>query len=160
MSEETSPAPVPESVPDFRSESEPAPGSGSTPTDDPSGPRGPFLSWPPPGLEPIQGRLTGTNALLFLGAIVLVLPLLVSIGTEQSFTSLGVFGSAGWIVAVTTVCGLVLLAEGFRRFFTPSCEPVTGPSSRGMVGSPSCRSRPTAPATPVSFSRAPGSMRA
>jgi len=76
-----------------------------------------FITWPPPGLEQIQGALLPAIGFLGLGAAILVLPLLLSIGSEQSFMSLGPFGPNWWILAITSGLGLVILGEAFHRLF-------------------------------------------
>ena len=59
---------------------ETAPGESS----DTAEPSPPFLTWPPPGLEQIQGLLLSTISYLALGGIILIVPLWYSIGTEQN----------------------------------------------------------------------------
>jgi len=92
---------------------ETAPGESS----DTAEPSPPFLTWPPPGLEQIQGLLLSTISYLALGGIILIVPLWYSIGTEQNFTSFGPFGFNWWIIVSTTGLGLLLLLEGFHRLF-------------------------------------------
>lgn len=76
-----------------------------------------YLGWPPPGLERIQGSLLPAAGFIGLGGLVLILPLLVSIGIRQSFTSFGPFGARWWVMGMTTGLGLILLLDGFHRFF-------------------------------------------
>ena len=79
----------------------------------PSG--GPYVSWPPPGLERLHGRLWSLIPILAIGDFVLLFPLLSSVVTEQEFSSLGPFGHSWWIVLITTVVGVVILIAGFVR---------------------------------------------
>lgn len=76
-----------------------------------------YLSWPPPGLEAVQGMLLSAAGFIGIGGIILILPLLVSIGIHQSFTGLGPFGDNWWILGVTTGSGLLFLTDGFHRLF-------------------------------------------
>jgi hypothetical protein len=46
------------------------------------------LSWPPPGLERLQGRVWRVIAVGWIGSLVLVLPLLWALAVEQPFYSL------------------------------------------------------------------------
>ncbi len=73
------------------------------------------LSWPPPALESIHGKLWPAIAVLGLADIVLVLPLLVSLGTHQPLGSLGPFGDAFWVPLATTFFGSVALVGGLWR---------------------------------------------
>ncbi len=75
----------------------------------------PTLSWPPPALEPIHGKLWPAIAVLGLADIVLVLPLLVSLGTHQPLGSLGPFGDAFWVPLATTFFGSFALVGGLTR---------------------------------------------
>lgn len=70
------------------------------------------LSWPPPALELIHGKLWPAIAGLGLADIVLVLPLLVSLGTHQPLGSLGPFGDAFWVPLATTFIGSIALVGG------------------------------------------------
>ncbi len=51
----------------------------------------PPLSWPPPGLERLQGALWKITGLSWSGTLILVLPLLWALAVEQPFYSLGPF---------------------------------------------------------------------
>ena len=63
-----------------------------------------FISWPPPELEAVQGRLWDVASQVGLGSVVLVLPLLWSVTGEQGFSSLGIFGERfGILVGLTLV---------------------------------------------------------
>ena len=77
-----------------------------------------FLSWPPPGLESIQGAGLPTAGFIGIGGLVLILPLLVSIGINQRFTSSGPFGGYGWPLVLFSSAGLLLLAEGLQTTCT------------------------------------------
>lgn len=89
------------------------------PTTDPgrggAGGEGPGLvRWPPPELARLQGELWRVIAVGALGALILVGPLLWAVATEREFWSLGAFGQAWWMVLVTTLLGLLLLAAAYR----------------------------------------------
>jgi len=80
-------------------------------------PAGRFLNWPPPGLESIQRTGLSTAGFIGCGALTLVVPLLVSIGINQRFTSYGPF-DGNWIPLVFfSMVGLILLADGLHRLF-------------------------------------------
>lgn len=51
----------------------------------------PPLSWPPPGVERLQGSLWRVIGLSWTGSIILVMPLLWALAAEQPFYSLGPF---------------------------------------------------------------------
>src|SRR5688572_1249270 len=59
----------------------------------------PRLSWPPPGLEPLQGVLWPLLRRFGFGAAMFAFPLLIAIATPQGFASLGPFGRSFWIPA-------------------------------------------------------------
>jgi hypothetical protein len=67
------------------------------------------LSWPPPGLEKLHGTLWPLVRRLGAGSILFALPLLVAIATEQSFSSLGPFGTSYWVPALTATTALFVL---------------------------------------------------
>ncbi len=73
------------------------------------------LSWPPPGLEALHGRLWPLVALVAIGDIMLFLPLLVAVGTRQHFASLGPFGENWWFLIVTTTLGVLILLGSLER---------------------------------------------
>lgn len=77
----------------------------------------PPLPWPPPGLEKIQGKLWGVTGTLWLGSLVLVLPLLWSLGIEQPFSSLGPFGENWELGLFIALVGLVILLLAFTGLF-------------------------------------------
>ncbi len=78
-------------------------------------PSTPSLSWPPPALEPIHGRLWPAIAVLAFADIVLVPPLLLSLGASQPIGSLGPYGDAFWVPLATTFLGLLILVAGLWR---------------------------------------------
>lgn len=66
----------------------------------------PPLSWPPPGLERMQGdlaRIAGKGA---LAGGVLVLPLLFVVSRHQDFATLGPLADAWWVILVLATVGL------------------------------------------------------
>jgi len=71
-------------------------------------PSPPPLSWPPPGLEGLQGRLWPVTALCWLGAVVLVAPLLWALVADQTLWSLGPFEERWEVVIGLTIVGTVL----------------------------------------------------
>ncbi len=74
-------------------------------------------AWPPPGLETIQGRLWTAIALLSVGGVAMVLPVLVAAALPRPFWSLGPFGAAWWAPATAALLGLVVALAGFDRLF-------------------------------------------
>jgi hypothetical protein len=76
-----------------------------------------MASWPPPGLESIQGAMWQITTALVLGGLILVLPLLYSVGIEQDYWKLGPFGSNWWALLATSGIGLVVLLSAFDRLF-------------------------------------------
>ena len=78
-------------------------------------PTTPSLSWPPPALESIHGKLWPTIAVLAFADVVLVPPLLLSLGTHQPIGSLGPFGDAFWVPLATTFLGTLILVAGLWR---------------------------------------------
>ena len=75
----------------------------------------PRLSWPPPGLENLQGSLWFVVGEFVIGSAILAFPLLIAIATQQRFSSLGAFGMSWWIPLATTLIGLVILAGATWR---------------------------------------------
>ncbi|MEX2285069.1 MAG: hypothetical protein WEE89_21465 [Gemmatimonadota bacterium] len=59
----------------------------------------PRLSWPPPGLEPLQSVLWPLLRRFGVGAALFAFPLLIAIATPQGFASLRPFGRSFWIPA-------------------------------------------------------------
>jgi len=91
----------------------PETGDESPGTDDERG----LLGWPPPGLGRLQGDLWEVTKQGALGGVLLVLPLLWSVASEQDFSSLGPFGGSWWIVLVTSFLGLAVLVSAFVGLF-------------------------------------------
>lgn len=77
----------------------------------------PVAPWPPPDLARIQGELWEIVRIGTLGSLILVLPLLWMVATEQEFWSLGPFGRSAWVPVVTTGVGLLLVLAAFRGLF-------------------------------------------
>ena len=71
------------------------------------------LSWPPPGLEPIQGKLWRVIAALWAGGIVTVLPLAWALAADQPFWSLGPLEGQWPIGMALTGFGLLVVLIGF-----------------------------------------------
>src|SRR5688572_22389085 len=83
------------------------------------------LSWPPPGLEPLQGKLWRVTLTLWAGSVLLVLPLLWGLAVEQPFWSLGPFegnwqiglgiGGLGILLVLLAFASLIQLLRGGAR---------------------------------------------
>ncbi len=76
-------------------------------------PHPPSLSWPPPGLETIQGRLWRAIAALGVGGAITVLPLAWALAAEQPFWSLGPLEGQWPIGMALTGLGLSVTLLGF-----------------------------------------------
>jgi hypothetical protein len=77
----------------------------------------PPLSWPPPGLERLQGGLWLVIGLAWTGSLVLALPLLWTLAVEQPFYSLGPF-EENWRIGVgISIVGAILVAMAFGHLF-------------------------------------------
>lgn len=87
------------------------------PPDDDTLPDPGLLSWPPPGLERMQGDLWMVVRKLLIGGLVLVLPLLWAVAWDQGFWSLGPLGEAWWALLAVAVVGLGMLATAFVDLF-------------------------------------------
>ena len=75
------------------------------------------LSWPPPGLEALQGKLWRVIGISWTGSVILVLPLLWALAVEQPFYSLGPF-EGNWRVGLAiAVLGGVIILFAFGTFF-------------------------------------------
>ena len=75
------------------------------------------LSWPPPGLERLQGGVWLVIGLAWAGSLILVLPLLWSLAVEQPFYSLGPF-EENWELGVgIAAVGAILVALAFGHLF-------------------------------------------
>ena len=87
-----------------------------SPTDAPvilETPAAPPLSWPPPGLEPIHGRLWRIIGTLATGGIIMVAPLLWALAVEHPFWSLGPMEGNWQIGTGLALFGLAVLLLGF-----------------------------------------------
>lgn len=73
----------------------------------------PSLSWPPPGLEDLQGRVWRGVLITWVGSVILVLPLLWAMAVEQPIWSLGPFGGDWEIATALAVIGVVVALYGF-----------------------------------------------
>ena len=75
------------------------------------------LTWPPPGLERLQGKLWRVVGICWVGSLILVLPLIWALATEQPFYSLGPF-EENWQVGLgIALVGAVVILFGFATFF-------------------------------------------
>ena len=75
------------------------------------------LSWPPPGLERLQGRLWRVIGVAWVGSVILVLPLLWALAVEQPFYSLGPF-EENWQVGLGfAVVGATVIVIAFGDLF-------------------------------------------
>ena len=77
----------------------------------------PPLSWPPPGLERMQGKLWRTIGLSWVGSLILIVPLLWELAVEQPFWSLGPFEGNWQVGMVIAALGLLILVVAFWSFF-------------------------------------------
>lgn len=77
----------------------------------------PPLSWPPPGLERLQGSLWRVITLGWIGSLVLVLPLLWALAVEQPFYSLGPFEDNWQLGLGIAVLGGSIVLVAFGLFF-------------------------------------------
>ena len=77
----------------------------------------PPLSWPPPGLERLQGRIWRVIAVAWIGSLVLVLPLLWALAVEQPFYSLGPFEDAWELGLGMAAIGAVMIVVAFGLLF-------------------------------------------
>ena len=75
------------------------------------------LSWPPPGLEKLQGLLWRATLISWAGSVILVLPLLWALAVEQRFYSLGPF-EENWQVGMgIALLGGIIILFSFGIFF-------------------------------------------
>ena len=107
--------PSPEQAPAGGETGAAAPGADESAEDAPA--EREFLSWPPPGLRRLQGDLWQITKETGLGSLLLVLPLLWAVASEQEFWSLGPFGASWWVVLLTSAVGLAILVNGFVDLF-------------------------------------------
>ncbi|NIR80600.1 MAG: hypothetical protein GWO00_20255, partial [Gemmatimonadetes bacterium] len=77
----------------------------------------PPLSWPPPGMERLQGSLWRVIVLSWTGSLILVLPLLWALAVEQPFYSLGPFGDDWELGLAIAGVGAVLVAFAFAQLW-------------------------------------------
>jgi hypothetical protein len=89
-------------------------GTSSSPTPASAGEKAP-LQWPPPGLERLYGAVWPVNTLFGLGGALMVLPMLLALSTREPFWSPGPLGSAWWLPAIASLCGLLALIAGLAR---------------------------------------------
>ena len=76
----------------------------------------PPLSWPPPGLEPLQGSLWRVIGVSWIGSLVFVLPLLWALAVEQPFYSLGPFEDNWELGMGVAVIGALIIVIAFGLF--------------------------------------------
>ena len=75
------------------------------------------LTWPPPGLERLQGLLWRATLISWAGSIILVLPLLWALAVEQPFYSLGPFGENWQVGMGIAMLGGIIILFAFGTFF-------------------------------------------
>ena len=78
----------------------------------------PPLSWPPPGMERLQGSLWRVIGLSWTGSLILVLPLLWALAVEQPFYSLGPFEDNWELGMAIAAIGAVLIVFAFWNLWT------------------------------------------
>ena len=77
----------------------------------------PPLSWPPPGLERLQGSIWRVIGVSWIGSLVLVLPLLWALAVEQPFYSLGPFEDNWELGLSIAAIGAVTIVIAFGLCF-------------------------------------------
>lgn len=77
----------------------------------------PPLSWPPPGMERLQGSLWRVIVLGWTGSLILVLPLLWALAVEQPFYSLGPFEDNWQLGMAIAGVGAILIVSAFLQFW-------------------------------------------
>lgn len=77
----------------------------------------PPLSWPPPGMERLQGSLWRVIVLSWTGSLILVLPLLWALAVEQPFYSLGPFEDNWELGMAIAAVGAVIVIFAFFQFW-------------------------------------------
>lgn len=77
----------------------------------------PPLSWPPPGLERLQGGLWQVIGLSWTGSLILVLPLLWALAVEQPFYSLGPFEDNWELGMAIAALGALLIVVAFAHLW-------------------------------------------
>lgn len=78
----------------------------------------PPLSWPPPGVERLQGSLWRVIGLAWTGSLILVLPLLWALAVEQPFYSLGPFEDNWELGMGIAAIGAVLVIFSLWQLWT------------------------------------------
>ena len=73
------------------------------------------LTWPPPGLERMQGDLFVIAARAALSGGFLVLPLLFVVAREQDFATLGPFADVWWVPVILAAIGLTFALDALVR---------------------------------------------
>jgi len=92
--------------------------SNAEPAQTPSQSSPPPLSWPPPGLEGIQGRVWRAIGMMWGGSLILVLPLLWAMAVEQPLWSLGPFGGDWEVGLAIALVGMVVMVFAFASMVT------------------------------------------
>lgn len=77
----------------------------------------PPLSWPPPGMERLQGSLWRVIVLAWTGSLILVLPLLWALAVEQPFYSLGPFEDNWELGMAIAAVGAVFVVFAFFQLW-------------------------------------------
>ena len=75
----------------------------------PSQTSSPPLSWPPAGMERLQGRLWRVIAVAWIGGFILVVPLLWELSVVQPFWSLGPFEGEWQVGTTLAALGVIVL---------------------------------------------------
>jgi hypothetical protein len=84
----------------------------------------PPLSWPPPGVERLQGGLWRVIGLCWTGSLILVLPLLWALAVEQPFYSLGPFEDNWELGMGIAAIGAVLVVFAFWQLWVVIAQAV------------------------------------
>lgn len=77
----------------------------------------PPLSWPPPGMERLQGSLWRVIVLAWTGSLILVLPLAWALAVEQPFYSLGPFEDNWELGMAIAAVGAVFVVFAFFQLW-------------------------------------------
>lgn len=72
-------------------------------------------SWPPPGLERIQGDLFSIASRAALASALLVLPLLFVVTRDAGFATLGPLADAWWVAVALATVGLAFALDAIAR---------------------------------------------
>lgn len=73
------------------------------------------LTWPPPGLERMQGDLMGIAFRAALAGGFLAMPLLFVVARDQEFATLGPFADAWWVTILLATVGLAFGLDAIIR---------------------------------------------